>query len=320
MLTSVGFFFFEGRPMRYTKPLLTFEEQADLLIERGMTADRSTLVNRLRVVNYYRLSAYWHVFRNPDDFFRPGTDFESVWMRYVFDRRMRIGVMDAIERVEVAVRTQLVYHHSHLFGNPFSYADDPMALPGLTLVEQKKFLEQISKETIKSGEAFVRHFRSKYGDVHPCMPVWMATEVMTFGGLLTFYRGVPSDVQKSVATVFGVHHEVFLSWLNALNSIRNVCAHHGRLWNRVLGVKPKIPHRKNDPRWHHPIVVSNERLFCILTILKHCLDRIAPQSRWPERIFALWNEFRDIPLKDMGFPANWQDCPIWSLPVRVPLN
>ena len=71
--------------MKYAKPPLTFEQQADLLLARGMRGDRATMMSRLAVVNYYRLSGYWHPFRNPDqDTFRPNTTFEVVWQRYAF--------------------------------------------------------------------------------------------------------------------------------------------------------------------------------------------------------------------------------------------
>ena len=89
--------------MKYTKPALTFEQQADLLLTRGMTGDRAAVIQRLRVVNYYRLSGYWFPYRRLDDSFEPGTTFDTVWQHYVFDRRLRLLVMDAVERMEVAV-------------------------------------------------------------------------------------------------------------------------------------------------------------------------------------------------------------------------
>ena len=99
--------------MKYDKPPLSFDEQADRLIQRGMTGDRELMKTQLAAVNYYRLSGYWYPFRNPDDTFKPGTTFEMVWQRYAFDRRLRLLVMDAIERLEVAIRSQLAYHHAH---------------------------------------------------------------------------------------------------------------------------------------------------------------------------------------------------------------
>ena len=99
--------------MKYSKHALTFDEQADLLIARGLLCDRDELLGRLRSVSYYRLSGYWYPFRRSDDSFTDGTTLETVWRRYTFDRRFRLVVLDAIERIEVCVRTELVYLLAH---------------------------------------------------------------------------------------------------------------------------------------------------------------------------------------------------------------
>lgn len=134
------------------------------------------------------------------------------------------------------------------------------------------------------------------------------------GSVLTFHRGVETAIRRTVAARFGVHHSVFESWLLALNVVRNFCAHHSRLWNRVLGVKPKIPNRRHDDRWHAPVPIRNDRVFGILTIAAACLRRIAPQSDWPMRMRDLLEAFPGIPLEAMGVPPDWLDCPIWSAP------
>lgn len=296
--------------MKYQKPPLTFEAQADLLLSRGMTGDRSLMIDRLSVVNYYRLSGYWFPFRLTDHTFRTDTTFKMIWERYVFDRRLRLLMMDAIERIEVTVRTQLAYHHSHHCHDPFAYATDPKTLPGISSLERARFLVDIGNETAHSKETFVEHFRKTYSDEHQYMPVWMASEVMTFGCLLTFFRGSHPNIKKEIAHLFNVHDVVLNSWLLTLNVVRNICAHHGRLWNREMGVRPMIP--KKSSQWHTPVLVGNDRVFGILTICKYCLDRIAPQSHWPLRLKNLLAEFPDIPKRSMGFPDNWEECPIWK--------
>jgi len=304
--------------MKYAKPPLTLEQQADLLLSRGMTGDRAVMVSRLAVVNYYRLSGYWHTFRKlPAREFQNGTTFEKVWTRYAFDRRLRLLVMDAVERVEIAFRTQLAYQHAHHYGSPFGYADNPAALPGLTTDQRNRFLATLADEMHNSKETFAEHFRQKYGSDHAYMPIWMASEIMTFGHMLTLFHGSAPSIKQAVATPLAVHDNVVNSWLLTLNTIRNICAHHGRLWNRALGTKPMIP--RNDAQWHQPIEVANTRIFGVLTLLKYCLDRIAPQSRWAERLRALLKEFPGIPLASMGFPLDWEKCPIWTPPAQATL-
>ena len=297
--------------MKYTKPPLTTDEQVKLLLQRGMTGDPDLMAQRLTAVNYYRLSGYWYTFRNPDDMFKPGTTFDLVWTTYVFDRHLRLIVMDAIERIEIAVRSLLAYHHAHKHG-AFAYALDPASLPKLSPDEYHAFLDRVAEETERSQEAFVEHFQSKYGDSHGYLPVWMATEVMSLGSVLTFFRNSGNQVKTAVADTFGMPHRVFESWLLSLNTIRNIVAHHARLWNRVLGLKPIIPRIADYPDWHTPVKVENKRLFAILTICRHCLLQIAPQSEWMTRLETLLADFPTIPIKYMGIPENWKECPIWK--------
>jgi abortive infection bacteriophage resistance protein len=297
--------------VKYEKPALSFDQQVDQLLRRGMTGDRELIKGRLASVNYYRLSGYWYPFRNPNDVFKPGTSFKIVWQRYAFDRRLRLIVMDAIERIEIAVRSQLAYHHAHGHG-PFAYSNDARSLPKLSPDKHQEFVLRVQEETSRSKEKFVDHFRTKYGDIHPHLPVWMVTEVMSFGTVLTFYRGASHQVKQAVATEFGMPSVVFDSWLLTLNTVRNICAHHGRLWNRENGIKPIIPRLADYPDWHTPVKIENNRVFAVLTICRHCLNHIAPQSMWSKRLKDLLVEYPTIPLASMGFPANWRASAIWE--------
>lgn len=302
--------------MHYLKPALTFEQQADLLLQRGLIADRALLVGRLRAVSYYRLSAYWYPFRQPDESLLPGTTLDAVWRRYVFDRRLRFLVIDAIERIEIAMRTRIA--------NTLTVAHGPFAhtraanLPGLSQDQHAEFLRRISDETLNSRETFVAHFRAKYTS-EPHLPLWMAVELMTFGATLTLFRGLDRGMKQQIAAGVGVADSVLNSWLLALNQVRNICAHHGRLWNRQFGVQPMIPRANKHPAWHVPVAIAGDRLFGIATVLRYMLDLVAPQSRWPARFAALLAEHPDIPRLPMGIPANWQESPLWRLPPATPI-
>ncbi len=296
--------------MKYTKPPLSIPDQALLLIGRGMGGDRRLLESQLASVNYYRLSGYWFPFRNSDDTFQPGTTFETVWDRYIFDRQLRLLAMDAIERIEIAVRSLLAYHHSHVHG-PFAFVSDNRTMPKLKSHQFRDFTARVRDEVNRSHERFVKHFRVKYSS-SPDLPIWMATEVMSFGTVLTLFRGSTNIVKQNVASAFGMPHAVFASWLLTLNTVRNICAHHSRLWNRTFGVKPTIPLAKTYPHWHVPVAIKNDKVFGTLTICRHCLFCVAPQSKWRDRLKQLLADHPEIPIKEMGFPNDWQTCPIWS--------
>jgi abortive infection bacteriophage resistance protein len=139
----------------------------------------------------------------------------------------------------------------------------------------------------------------------------MAAEIVPFGVTFSFFTGVEPDIKREIALIYGIPDAVLFSWLNVLNMARNICAHHGRLWNRELGIKPLIPNTRKHPQWHFPVTVPNHRVFAILTILKHMTAVIAPQSRWPQRVRDLLKEYPEIPRLSMGFPAEWEKSPIW---------
>jgi abortive infection bacteriophage resistance protein len=295
----------------YTKPPLTFEEQADLIISRGLKADRDRLIRRLKNVNYYRLSAYLYPFRiTGSDNFQEKTTLDLVWKYYTFDRQLRLIVMDAIERVEISVRTQLIYNFAHRHGT-FGFTD-AKNLPLLDEVRFQKWLEDMREETKRSHETFLDHFKDKYGDHHKLPPLWMLGEVMSFGKMLTLFNGVDDELRRIIARQYGLEDKVLQSWLGALNVVRNICAHHGRLWNRELGFKPMIPRPNKYPQWQNPVKIPNNRLFGILTILEYMRKRTASTSHWCERLKALFACYPEIPLKCMGFPANWEESPIWG--------
>lgn len=296
--------------MRYDKPPLSFEEQADHLIQRGLIVDKSLFVDRLKNVNYYRLSGYLYPYRQADNTFKPGTTFERVWRHYTFDRRLRLIVMDAIERVEVSVKTNLIYSLAHQT-QAFGYTD-PANFQKLSTDEHARLIKTITDEIDRSKEVFVKHFRCKYGDCHQHLPLWMAGEIMSYGCMLTMYRGVSDSIRRDIAVHYGIPDEVLTSWLQTINVIRNICAHHSRLWNRELGVKPFIPRKQKYPQWHVPVEIPQNRIFGVLTILRYFIKIIAPQSKWETRLLGLLDEYPEISRWSMGFPDNWKESSLWK--------
>jgi abortive infection bacteriophage resistance protein len=261
----------------------------------------------LKNVGYYRLSGYWFGFKNPDDTFKSNTEFDVVWSTYVFDRQFRLLVLDAVERVEIFVRTSLAYELSQVAG-PFGYLEH-VNLPRLSEGRYREFIDKCSKSYNLSRERFIEHFKDRYGIEHGMPPYWMIVETMDFGQILTLYRGTPVDVRNTISSKISVSSKVFESWLICLNTVRNICAHHGRLWNRILGVKPVIP---DDELWHDPYEVLSGRVFSVLSILSYLLDQVAPNTAWRSRLFSLLDNYPSIPRHHMGFREGWEKSLIWS--------
>lgn len=299
--------------MKYEKPPLSFDEQADLLIRRGLIAERDLLIQRLQATNYFRLTGYLHPFRQTgsDDYVQ-GITLEKVWQLCLFDQRLRTLILDAIEAVEVFTRTQLAYHFSHQHG-PFAY-HHARTLPRLTpeafLSWQRKLDDQVQR-SLRSKEEFLVHFFNCYGDEHTRPPIWSLVELMDFGSTLTFYRGVDHGIQQALATRVDVPDRVFGSWLLTLNTVRNRCAHHLRLWNWKPGNAVLLPNERKYPEWQMS-GFPNDRIGIVLTLCRHLLQRISPANRWTVRVHELFDEFPEIPLDPMGLPADWRNHPLWK--------
>lgn len=323
--------------MEYNKKALTFVEQADLLLSRGLIANRNELITRLEAVSYYRLSGYLYPFRildaqgHPTDHFIPGTRFDVVWRRYNFDRRLRIILLDAIERIEVAVRTRLVHHFAQAHG-PFGYLHEKnlpgfkkravwrrcwrnlkalIRLRGLESTDYEKWLSKLNNEKSRASDAFVKHFETTYGDKHEYLPLWMACELMTCETALQLAYGVDRQVIKQVAADFGFPDEQLLSWTKAIFTLRNSCAHHARIWNRVFGVKPSVPGKNKNPKWHTAPGFAPDRVGLMLTVCHFWLAKLSPTTQWKKRLFDLFDEYAEIPLAEMGIPNNWRTHALW---------
>jgi abortive infection bacteriophage resistance protein len=301
--------------MEYSKQALSFEAQADQLLKRGLKADRDELISRLRAVSYYRLSGYLYPFREKDangqvtDRFCEDTNLQTIWDRYCFDRRLRVLTLDGIERIEISIRTKLIYHFSHNHG-PFGYCDDTK-LPKLKIAEYLEWRMALQEEVDRSKEIFKKHFFDKYGDCHRNLPLWMLTEIMSMGSLLTFFKGVEPEIKRRVAEEYGLPDEVALSWLRSLNAARNICAHHCRFWNRTLGYPPQLPAPRKHPEWHGEPKLRTDRSGIILMMCRHLLRLISSTSRWSQRVEALFEEYPSIPISSMGLPDEWRKHPIW---------
>ena len=301
--------------MKYTKPALTFEQQAQHLLDRGLIADKQFLVERLSVVNTYRLSAYWYNIKVVDpitkaESFSPNTTFEVVWRRYTFDRELRRLMMDAVEHVEVAIlRTRFVSQFT-LAHTPFGYVNLANFNPRFFPDSHARLLNDLKVIIDGSSEEFIGRFQGKYTS-ETYLPLWIAVEIMTFGQLFTMFRNLDRRDLQAIARPFNLFPPVMVSWLHTLLFIRNTCAHHARLWNREIPIRPQIPDIKHNPEWHTPVQFDNTRVFTVLALLQHLLKVIEPQNNFRIRLKSLLLEYSDIPIKAMGFPDNWEDSPIW---------
>ena len=168
--------------MKFEKPSVSIADQIALLEARGMAVpDRAHTAHCLQHISYYRLRAYWLPFEdrappNGEHRFKNGTTFDKVLDLYIFDRRLRLLVMDAIERVEVSLRGCWAHHLAMNYG-PHGYLEP--ALYGRADRYAQAFARLI-EDINRSKDTFIVHYKSKYDDPEQ-PPIWMTAEVVSLG-------------------------------------------------------------------------------------------------------------------------------------------
>ena len=310
-----------------SKTWLSFEQQLVSLKNKGMQVDTDSLATSyLERVGYYRLSGYWYPFRQFDKgatnqrlgLFVNNTHFQHIVDLYIFDKKLRLLAIDALERIEMAVRVDI----AHTLGKK-----DPQAH------EQADKLDgNFAKKVIKKGknkgktehqlwlakhsqllfrarkEPFIDHHNQNYRGI---VPIWVAIEVWDFGCMSRLYAGMTFSDKTIIAKKYGVSAKQFEQWLRSLNFIRNTSAHHSRLWNaNILEQSAPIGF---DSQWSQLV---NYKPFFYFCIMQHMLKIICPRSCWNKRFKRLLNEFPTVPsdtvkLADFGLIVSVENWDLW---------
>lgn len=296
----------------YKKNHKTFTEQLDLLKKRGLIiSNEHYALTKLQHINYYRLSAYFLPFQHSKDstsknLFLPDTTFENIIQLYYFDTELRKVMFEAIEVIEIYLRTQIAYAHSKSY-DAFGYLD----IANLRENKQTEFDElqqDILKEKQRSKEVFIRHFKDRYNTTD--LPIWSVVEIISFGSLSKLFMLLQEREQNEVVSLMGdVNKVVFFKWFKALSSIRNACAHHSRLWNKTLGVGFEVP-RKNDS--FKDLIGSKNKIFFALTVIEYVLTHIGEDEiGFKSKIKSLLKRYPQVDIQKMGFIENWENNLIW---------
>lgn len=323
--------------LEYNKGHLSVDEQVDLLASRGMQIpDREVAHTYLRTVGYFRLAGYWHDLRIPIvgtkgrlSGFVETANLDDVVELYEFDRQLRLIVFDAIERIEVLLK----FHLAHVvgLGDPFAHRDKANYAPwfcqpkGEEPSRLEKLMKRIQYVETRSREVFVEHHVEKYGEP---LPIWKSMEVLGFREISELYSGLNQRLAERIAFNLGIvsrsgsgNSGVLGKWLAQLDYVRNLCAHHSRLWNRNMDVK--IPPTSLKLITHAVDSVdiqmlfrtgeirhATSRIFASLAVMGYFLDQIEIDHEWRNRLTE--HIYRVLPvtrsLSEMGFWSGKIPC------------
>jgi abortive infection bacteriophage resistance protein len=294
---------------------MSVADQVTLLESRGLIIDDRPLAEAfLGYANYYRFSGYCLAFKDRSDHFRGGVKFGDIVYAYQFDSDLRSLVGDWLELAEIDLRTQSVHLFSEKY-NAFGHCNPAnFANPFSIKITHAEWLARLQEDTKNSEkERCVSHFKDRYLE-YPNLPIWAAAEVMTFGLLSRFISGMKRKDRKALAKFYNLNSDELASMVHHLSYVRNVCAHHGRLWERYHQIKLLLP---ATPEWQGSNKIDNARLFCTLVFLRiltrrtpHILDAA---NRCHQKINDLLERPPQVPNPSsrLGLPANWQQHPLW---------
>jgi abortive infection bacteriophage resistance protein len=298
--------------MRYDKRPLPFTTQIDILKNRGLHFGNEDLAKHyLSNISYYRLRAYTYPFQDnndPDHPFITSISFEEIVDLYVFDRRLRLLVFNALEKIEIALRTKIIYHYAMAHGSHFH--ENPALFRNQDRFHSDKL--KLQEEIKRSSEDFIKHYFIKYSDP-PNPPAWMSLEVVTMGLLSQFYKNFSrSEIKRNIARAFGLPREDFLeNWMHVFSNLRNICAHHGRIWNRRFIVEPRLPANTSAPFLTNTRIHTN-KLYASLSCMQYILKDISPGSDFSTQLKNLLDKCPLNQVSEMGFPGNWKDEKLWQ--------
>lgn len=293
----------------FTKPPLTYSQQLKQLKNRGLhVGNESKALHLLESVSYYRISGYWYPLLEDKEnhVFKKDATFENAFNLYCFDKDLRRLVLTELEKIEVAIRAKMTYVLSHKYG-PFWISNHTL------FKDDTKHFSSINKLVVeyqRSDEEFIKAFKENYSD--PLPPAWICLEITSMGTLSKLYSNLkPGKEKREIAKYFGVSDTVFEKWLHTMVYIRNVCAHHSRLWNRTLSISPQIP-IETSKCWINTSKVRNNKVYIVLSMIRYLLLTVNPNSTFPLRLKYLLSNYKNVDPFAMNFPSNWENEEFWK--------
>lgn len=295
----------------YTKQPLSVKDQIQLLKNRSMIiGDEASAEKVLRNISYFRLAAYFRPMEADKNthVFKSGSHFDSAATLYRFDSRLRHLIFLAVQEIEIALRTRIIQEFSMRHG-AFWFYDTSLADDGHKFLEN---MTSLDRELQRSKEDFIKEHYAKY-DTPAFPPAWKTLELASFGTLSKLYYNF-NDVKakKAIAHSFNLpQHEVLESWMRSIAVLRNCCAHHARIWNRIFPKMPQLTGFKPRGKWIATKPTVANRLYSVLCCIAYWLDSMDLGDDFKQSLKALLFRYPSVDPRAMGFPDSWETEPLW---------
>ena len=291
--------------MKYSNPALDSKALLSVLRAKQLKIenDEEALVF-FKDVNYFRFADYLRPFEiGQSNLYKSSASFNKAISLYNFDEQLRTLLFSCIQKIEISLRARIVNYFSLKHG-PFWFINPALANDKHRYAEN---LTAIEKELQRSRDDYVKEHFAKYGK-EDFPPIWKIIDLTSFGCLTKLYINFSDiSVKKEIAHSYNLpNHEILESWMNAINELRNKCAHHGRVWNRVMTKMPQLPTSLKSP-WISEKPKINNKLYAVLCCLIYWLKAIDPKHPIVEDFKRLLVRYPMIDPFAMGFPKNWKE-------------
>lgn len=290
----------------YNQPQISVAQQIILLKAEGLVfADEDKAKHLLENISLFRLKSYLKPFREHNGrYFKSEATFEKVYSLYKFDSELRKMVCSEMEKIEISIRTQL----SLIMGDEAGIYWFENSTNFRNTDRHAALLAGLESELHRSDDDAIVDFQRKYSNKFP--PSWMTFEISSFGTLSMMYRWLNAGhARRKVARFYGLSDTVMESWLHSLVYVRNICAHHSRLWNRRMSINALVPRRTYLPFINIPD--DTKRIYYILSILLYFLQTVNPQNTFVRRFKSLLCRYPNVDIEAMGFTPHWEQEPLW---------
>lgn len=289
--------------------------------------DEERAKRKLSQIGYYRLSGFWYPCRKikvdrdgecimdakgkhplREDAFQEDTNFDSIIDLYLFDKKLRLLMMDALERVEIHVRS-VIAHEVGRF-DPLAYLKTSFV--NIAKVKKGHWADWSEKQEDLIGESREDCIRWHKMNDSP-IPFWVVVETWNFGQMSRYFENLRGDYQNIICDRLQVfdasgkpHTRALKNWLQELNTLRNKCAHHARIWNREANNAITISGNSYFTGLGLD-EVARKRIYSQICILWFLVQKIGLHSDWIKDVADLIDSKPDVASLSytaMGFPDN----------------
>jgi abortive infection bacteriophage resistance protein len=195
------------------------------------------------------------------------------------------------------------------------FINQNFVIKGITKTIHLHTIDELGKEFKRSQEIFIKDHRKRYPNQEP--DAWKILEVASMGTLSKLYKNIQHQLPEKSAIAKGMGlnlHNELSSWLEAITYVRNIIAHHSRLWSRNM-VKTPIE-KLNNPigQWfQHPLTpIQYKKPFLIISCMIYLCNFVTPGHQIKLKVLELFNNNPSIEIYKLGFLNNWEKEPIWK--------